>query len=196
MTLDLEYPEGATPLSDEEKEGLLLSHITGRSELNLWEQRGISSAEQWAFKRRPANILSEEFVRQLHKRMFGKVWRWAGTRRQTDKNIGGPWTQIPMALRDLCADVQLWIDNGTFPPDEIAARFHHRLVAIHYFPNGNGRHARLMADLVLVHLLSRKRFTWGGESLVDAGECRRRYISALHAADQNDYSKVLLFVRS
>ena len=196
MILDLEYPEGATPLSDEEKDGLRLPHVTTRSELNLWEQRGIIDAEGWAFRRRPKQLLTEEFIRELHKRMFGKVWRWAGTQRKTDKNIGGPWWRIPMDLKDLCTDAQLWVDNRTFPPDEIAARLHHRLVSIHCFPNGNGRHARLVADLVLVHLLGAERFSWGGESLVDAGECRRRYIGALHAADRGDYDPLLVFVRS
>jgi Fic-DOC domain mobile mystery protein B len=196
MTLDLVYPEGATPLSDEEKEGLRLPHVTNRSELNLWEQRGIIDAEKWAFRRKPERILSEEFIRELHRRMFGKVWKWSGTWRKSDKNIGGPWWRIGADLRDLCADALLWVEHGSYPPDEIAARLHHRLVSIHCFPNGNGRHARLLADLVLVHLLVRERFSWGGENLVDAGECRRRYIAALHAADRGDYGLLLEFVRS
>ncbi len=128
--------------------------------------------------------------------MFGLVWGWAGEFRRSQKNIGIEWIQISTALHQLFADVNGWFEFQSFPPDEIATRFHHRLVAIHPFPNGNGRHARLMADIVLVHLLGQERFSWGQETLTNAGDCRRSYIEALRAADQHDYVPLLAFVRS
>lgn len=191
-----EYPEGATPIDADEVQGLLLPHIRTRAELDRWEQENISEAEDAVLRRKQKDILTEKYVRNLHKRMFGNVWRWAGEFRRSQKNIGIEWRQIPVALHQLFQDVQGWLEYQSFPPDEIAARFHHRLVAIHVFPNGNGRHARLMADVVLVHLLGRERFSWGQENLTNAGECRRRYIEALQAADRHDYGPLLAFVRS
>lgn len=194
--MNFDYPEGATPLDADEAQGLLLSHITNRGELDRWEQENISEAEAWAFRRKPRDILTVGFIKRMHKRMFGNIWRWAGEKRSSGKNIGiEPW-QIDTALHNLCADCATWIEHGTYPPDEIAVRLHHRLTAIHPFPNGNGRHARLMADILLVHLLGQPRFTWGSGNLVDAGECRHRYINSLRAADRHDYSQLLAFVRS
>ncbi|PKN32097.1 MAG: cell filamentation protein Fic, partial [Deltaproteobacteria bacterium HGW-Deltaproteobacteria-20] len=141
-----DYPEGATPIDPNEVNGLLLSHIATRAELDLWEQSNIMEGEAWAFGRKHNDILGEKFICRLHKRMLGKVWRWAGEVRRSEKNIGVPWWLIAAELRSLCDDVTAWVDNASYPPDEIAARFHHRLVAIHLFPNGNGRHARTMAD--------------------------------------------------
>lgn len=194
MKFDL--PDGATPLDPDESEGLRLSHITTRAELDRWEQENIAEAEAWAFRRAQRDILSDGFVKRLHKRMFGHVWRWAGSYRKTEKNIGLLAWHIAPELRNLCADCATWIEHGVYPPDEIAARFHHRLTAIHPFANGNGRHARLMTDILLVHLLGQPRFSWGGGNLVDPGECRQRYINALRAADRHDYGSLLAFVRS
>lgn len=194
--MNFEYPEGATPLDPDEAEGLFLTHITSRGELDRWEQDNIAEGEAWAFGRRQKKILSEAFIRRLHKRMFGHVWRWAGEFRRSDKNIGVTWWQVPIELRKLCDDVVVWIASGTYPPDEIAVRFHHRLVAIHLFANGNGRHARTMTDLLLVQVLQRPQFTWGSGNLVNVGCCRRDYIEALRAADRQDYRFLLEFVRS
>jgi Fic-DOC domain mobile mystery protein B len=124
------------------------------------------------------------------------VWRWAGEFRRSGKNIGVDWLQIPVELRGLCDDVRAWLQYGSYPPGEIAARFHHRLVSIHLFANGNGRHARTMTDLLLVQRLQQPRFTWGGDNLADPGNVRSRYIDALRAADRGDYTPLLLFVRS
>ena len=194
--MNFEYPEGATPLDADEAQGLLLSHITKRTELDRWEQENIAEAEAWAFRRKPGDILTIGFLKKMHKRMFGNVWRWAGERRNSGKNIGAPVWQIDADLQNLCADCATWIKHGTYPPDEIAARFHHRLTAIHPFPNGNGRHARLMTDILLVHLLGQPRFTWGSGNLVNAGDCRKQYIDALKSADRHDYSQLLAFVRT
>ncbi|MDP8299201.1 MAG: mobile mystery protein B [Candidatus Tantalella remota] len=190
------YPEGATPLNPEEVGGLLLLHITTRSELNRWEQENINEAYEWLSAHKPQDLLNETFIRKLHKKMFENVWRWAGTFRTTEKNIGvHPW-QIATQLKNLCDDVDKWLECGSYPPDEIAVRFHHRLVSIHLFPNGNGRHARLMADLLLKHILGKPEFTWGRSDLIRAGKCRNRYMGALRSADDNDYTPLLEFVRS
>lgn len=186
--------DAGTPLTAEEREGLIPAYITLRSELNEAEQRNILEAEEWAFARR-RDVLDERFLDRLHKRMFGNVWRWAGTRRRTAKTVGVDAYRIPMELRQLLEDARYWIAQGTYGPDEIAARFHHRLVWIHCYPNGNGRHARLAADLLLAQL-NRPRFSWGNANLADAGEVRQRYIEALRAADAHDYQPLLAFVRS
>ncbi len=158
--------------------------------------QNIKEAEEWAFRRKPRDLISTDFSDRLHKRMFGTVWKWAGVLRKSGKNIGVEAWGIRSSLHDLLRDVEIWIEQKAYVPDEIAARFHHRLVAIHLYANGNGRHARLMADLLLVHILNRPRFTWGSKSLVQAGECRASYISALRAADRHDYRPLLEFVRS
>jgi Fic-DOC domain mobile mystery protein B len=194
--MKFDVPEGATPLDPNEIDGLLLSHITTRAELDRWEQENIAEAEVWSFRRKHRDILTDGFARRLHKRMFGNVWRWAGTYRKTGKNIGIDALQIAIELRILCDNCTAWIEHVVYPPDEIAVRFHHRLTAIHPFANGNGRHARLMTDILLVHHLQRPRFPWGGGNLISAGECRQRYIAALRAADKHDYGPLLVFVRS
>ena len=190
----VEHDDASTPLSAEELEGLIPSYITLRSELNEAEQANILEAEEWAFKRK-RDVLSEKFLNDLHKRMFGRVWKWAGKHRQTGKNIGVDAYRIPVELRQLLDDARFWINNDTYRPDEIAAKFHHKLVWIHIFPNGNGRHARLATDLLLT-ALGQPRFTWGRENLVDANETRQAYVDALRAADQHDYEPLLAFVRS
>ena len=160
----VEEDDASTPLTEEEKEELIPSYITLRSELNEAEQRNILEAEEWAFSR-DRDVLSERFLRELHKRMFGKVWRWAGNFRQLERNIGVDAYRISTDLRQLIDDCQFWLDNHTYESDEIAARFSHRLVQLHPFPNGNGRHSRTAADLLLVNL-RQQRFTWGRKSLV------------------------------
>ena len=194
--INIEYPEGATPINPDEAGELLLTHITTQRELDRWEQDNIIEALAWLEKTKPKDILNEIFIRKLHKRMFGNVWKWAGKFRQSDKNIGGRWWQISTNLKDLCDDARLWVDSRSEPPDEIAVRFHHRLVSIHPFPNGNGRHARLMADLLLENNLDHPRFTWGGVNLSNTSDTRQRYIAALRAADENNYQSLLEFARS
>jgi len=194
--MDLENPEGTTPIDPDEAEGLLLTHITTRGELDRWEQDNIAEAMLWLEKTKPKNILNEDFVRNLHRRMFGNVWQWAGQFRKSDKNIGGPWWRVSTDLKNLCEDARFWTDLRKEPPDEIAVRYHHRLVSIHPFPNGNGRHARLMTDLLLENILDHPRFTWGSTDLFKAGGPRERYIAALHAADELNYQLLLEFVRS
>jgi Fic-DOC domain mobile mystery protein B len=186
--------DGSTPLTDEELEQLIPSYITLRYELNEAEQSNILEAGEWAFSRK-RDVLSERFLDNLHKRMFERVWRWAGKHRQSNKNLGIDAYRIPTELRQLLEDCRYWIDNATYEPDEIAARFHHHLVWIHPYPNGNGRQARLATDLLLVGL-GRKPFSWGRVNLVDASKTRTQYIAALRAADNHDIELLLEFVRT
>lgn len=190
-------PPGATPLEQEELEGLKIKSISTRGELDRWEQENIGSAMEWLEKRKnKTEILNEVFVRKLHIQMFNKVWTWAGNFRLSNKNIGVDKYEIGIQLKHLLDDVKYWIDHKTYGPDEIATRFHHRIVAIHCFPNGNGRHARLIADTLLIDVFDAKPFTWGNGNLTGAGKVRTEYIKALRAADQNNYEPLKEFVRS
>ena len=184
-----------TPLTAEEREQLIPSYITLRSELNEAEQINITEANRWLVRARSVNVLDDDFLRGLHKRMFGQVWKWAGQYRTSERNIGIEAYRIAMEVRQLLGDVRYWVDQGTYPPDEIAVRFSHRLVSIHPFPNGNGRLSRLVAD-ILVMQLGQPRFTWGRANLVDPGETRKAYVRALQAADAGDIGPLLEFSRS
>lgn len=186
--------DAGTPLSEEEREGLIPSYITLRSELNEAEQANIVEAQEWALARK-RNVLDEKFLDNLHQRMYGNVWRWAGQHRTSGKTIGIDAYRIPTELRELLDGCRYWIENETYEPDEVAVRFHHKLVWIHCYPNGNGRHARLAADLLL-KAMQQKRFSWGRANLVDKREIRSRYIAALQAADSHDIEPLLEFVRS
>ena len=194
--IELNYPEGATPIDANEIEGLLLTHITTQAELDRWEQDNINEALAWVEERKPADILNEPFMKLLHKKMFCNVWKWAGKFRKSEKNIGVSWYKISIELKQLCDDVKYWIEHKPFSYDEIAARFHHRLVSIHLFPNGNGRHAGLVADILLENILDNPPFTWGNANLAKSGDDRKRYIESLVAADRSDYGPLMKFVRS
>ena len=189
-----EEPNDATPLTAEERADLIPAHIAYRSELNDAEQENIVRAQDWALGRR-RDLLTEKFINDLHRHMLGDVWRWAGRFRTTEKNLGIPHYEIPVAVRQLLDDTRAWVEHGAYRPEEIAVRFHHRLVQIHPFPNGNGRHARLMADL-LVMSLGGDRFSWGSANLQDVGVLRRAYITALQAADNHEIGPLLAFARS
>jgi Fic-DOC domain mobile mystery protein B len=192
-----EEPDNATPLEPAEREGLIPSWVTQRSELNEVEQDNILKGDAWAKGIRGLNnktILSIAFVRELHKRMFGEVWAWAGNFRTTERNIGINAYRIPQEISAALNDVGYWLEHNTYKSDEIAVRLNHRLVAIHPFPNGNGRHARLMADL-LIKLLGGETFSWGGASIHTTGDLRAQYVSALKAADAHDITPLLVFAR-
>jgi Fic-DOC domain mobile mystery protein B len=194
--MDTRHPAGATPLDPDETGGLLLSHITTREELNRWEQLNIGEAEEWAFNRNHKDLLSQSFICRLHKKMFSSVWAWAGQFRKSMKNLGvQPW-QIALEVNQLCQDTSEWIGSATYEPDEICIRFHHKLVWIHPFANGNGRHARLMADLLSKQIFNNEPFTWGRTDLMGPGKSRSAYIAALQAADEHNFSLLLKFARS
>jgi Fic-DOC domain mobile mystery protein B len=190
--------DAQTPLAPEEKRGLKQAWITYRHELNAAEQENIADAVLWAVRvYRRRDLLDERFLLELHRRMFRNVWDWAGSYRQTERNIGIASGLITEAVRNLLADARAWVAYNAYEPDELAVRFHHGLVAIHPFPNGNGRHARLMADLLIMKL-GRARFSWGGgaTNLEKRGEMRSRYVAALRKADGHDITDLLAFARS
>ena len=186
--------DAATTLEEDERKQLVPTYITTRAELNEAEQVNISDADAWAFLRQ-RDVLGTAFLLRLHKRMLGAVWRWAGSYRTSERNIGIEAWRIPAEVAQLLDDVRFWIAAGTYGPDEICIRFHHRLVAIHPFPNGNGRLARMAADLLAVRL-GRPRFTWGRSTLVAPASARAAYIAALQAADRHDIEPLLHFARS
>jgi Fic-DOC domain mobile mystery protein B len=198
MGLDFNYIEGQTPLDEEEREELLISMITTRGELDEFEQLNVEKAVEWTLKRKFSidYILTEGFTKELHRKMFGDVWRWAGRFRTSNKNIGVDKSQISVSLKNLFDDCRYWIKNKTYSSDEIAVRFSHRMVSIHPFANGNGRHSRLIADILISKGLSGELFTWGRLNLVRRGEARNRYLEALHEADKNDFRLLLEFAKS
>jgi len=190
-----DQPDDATPLSAEEREGLIPSQVTIRRELNEVEAQNILEGSLWAMERKRP-LISTEFARSLHQRMYGKVWSWAGEYRKTNKNIGVDANQIGRRMHETIEQFRYWLENKTYEPDELAVRFHHALVAIHPFPNGNGRWSRLMGDLMAIQL-GQRRFSWGGR--VDIGEhgrTRESYIAALKAADNHDMAPLIAFARS
>lgn len=189
-----EDDEANTPLTGEEREQLIPTYITLRSELNEAEQINISQANRWLGRKRKADVLNDAFLKELHKQMFGEVWKWAGHYRQTPRNIGIDAYRIPTEMRQLVDDVRFWVENTTYLPDEIAVRFSHRLVSIHPFPNGNGRHSRLAGDLLAMEL-GQPPFTWGRTSLVDPSETRKAYVRALQAADGGEIEPMKEFAR-
>ena len=196
-------PAGATPLDPDDAKGLIPTWVATRGDLNSAEQENIAKAIAWTSSRGGphtlASLLTDETVRNLHRRMFRDVWKWAGVYRRHDTNMGAPWPYVPTQVRELLADVLAQTadpENLPWPADELAVRFHHRLVAIHPFPNGNGRHARLAADLLL-ELLGEPVFSWGSENLNEDGASRAAYLDALQWADRElDYEPLLLFARS
>lgn len=194
--IDFKYPKGATPIDPDEAVGLRLTHITTQGELNRWEQENIVEALAWIEKTKPTDILNEQFIKQLHKRMFGNVWKWAGQFRRSGKNIGVLWHQIPENIKNMCDDVPEWIQSQYESPEEMAVRFHHRLVWIHPFPDGNGRHSRLMANIFLENVLHGSPFTWGNQDLSNPNESRSRYINALQEADNGNLVPLLEFANS
>jgi len=198
MGLDLAYIDGQTPLDEEEKDGLLIPAIGTRGELDEFEQQNIEQAVQWTLGRsfKPDTVFTEKFIRLVHKRMYGDVWAWAGEFRKTNKNMGVDKWQIPTELRYLLDDIRYWQENNTYLPDEIAVRFKHRIVSIHCFPNGNGRHSRLMADIIIENIYKQPVFSWGAANLCSEGDPRAAYLKAVKAADRGDYSLLLAFARS
>ena len=197
MGLILTYEEGQTPLDPEQINGLKIKTISTQQQLNEFEQTNINEALKWLnSKRKIKAVLSEEFMIQLHKRMLGMVWKWAGQFRRTETNIGIDWTRISMELRLLVDDANFWVEHQTYLPVEIAIRFKHRLVSIHCFPNGNGRHSRIMADLICQHVFGLKKFSWGQSRLVEPSEQRTDYLKALKLVDKGDFSELMRFARS
>lgn len=191
-----DYPSGATPLTPEEEEEIIPKHITNKRELNEFEQLNILKAEEWLGRRRKKeSVVDPLFLKKIHLKMFNETWKWAGEYRKSERNIGIKWIDISFQTSLLCRDVEYWRKERVYSEDEIAVRFHHKLVWIHCYPNGNGRHARLAADLLLEEV-GYARFSWGSQSLYSDSEYRKTYIAALKSADEDDFDLLLKFSRS
>jgi Fic-DOC domain mobile mystery protein B len=195
MGINFNYNEGQTPLDENEKEGLKIKSITTQQELDEFEQLNIEKALEWTISAnlKTEKILSEKFIKDLHKKMYGDVWKWAGEFRKTNKNIGIKWTQVAVELKYLIDDAKYWIENQTYSQDEIAIRFKHRIVAIHCFPNGNGRHSRMMADIIIEFVFGKEVFSWQKSNMNKADETRKSYISALREADNGNINPLIKF---
>jgi len=188
-------PEGATPLDPDEMEGLKFRHVTTRRELDQLEQANIEQGLRWISRRRGGDVLTDDFIRKLHVRLFGNVWEWAGQYRLRGKNIGIDPFHIPVQLRMHLDNARYWVKNGVYSPLESAARFHHRLVKIHPFPNGNGRHARIATDIFLTDYYGHSPIEWASGYDLQADSDRRvMYITALRAADLEDFAPLLTFL--
>jgi Fic-DOC domain mobile mystery protein B len=186
-----------TPLTPEEQDGLI-PNLATHEELNEWERDNILRARQWALGDRQLTRLdpiSESYVRELHRRMFDQTWTWAGTYRKTEKNLGVPVAQIRERLAQALGNAKYWLENKTYGVDECAIRFHYELVVIHAFPNGNGRHARLIADIVAAKC-GHPVFSWGSKDLIPAGETRTAYLAVLRDADKGKFRGLLVFGRA
>ena len=198
MGLEFDYKDGQTPLDEEEKEGLKIKSITTQGELDEFEQLNIEKAVEWTIhtKLKSENILTEKFIKDLHKKMYSDVWKWAGEFRRTEKNIGISWTKIGIELKNLLDDTKYWIENKTYLPEEIAIRFKHRIVSIHCFPNGNGRHSRMMADIIIESIFGKEIFSWHQSNMVKANETRKEYINALRKADNGNIVPLIKFAKN
>lgn len=193
--MEIEYPDGATPLDPDEMEGLKHPHVETRGELDELEQANIQEGYRWLSRQRKyKEYLNEAFVLDLHRHLFGDVWNWAGTFRRSEKNIGVDPVHIGMELKNLLEDARYWVENNTYQREEFAARFHHRLVKIHPFSNGNGRHARIMTDIIMERVLKLEPIPWG-QGLGSDTDQRRVYIDALRAADHFDYQLLIAYVK-
>jgi Fic-DOC domain mobile mystery protein B len=198
MGLNLEYIKGQTPIDEEEKEALKILTISNRKELDEFEQNNIEKAIEWSLVRKYQyqDILSIDFIKLLHKKMFGDVWKWAGSFRKSNNNIGVDKSDIQAELKALNDDCTYWIENNVYEPDEIAVRYKHRMVSIHPFPNGNGRDSRLCADIIISHVFGKPVFTWGGTNLVDHNEARRKYLEAIYEADRGNIEPLIFFAKN
>lgn len=192
-------PEGATPISEEDLDGLIPTFVATRADLNQVEYENIARALPWALEqarvRGTLEILEFGFVFELHRRMFGDVWTWAGTQRRRETNIGVAPQQIVIQTKSTIDDARYWHEHDVFSSDERAVRIHHRLVSVHPFPNGNGRGTRLFADLYMTSI-GRPPLSWGRSRLDEQSEVRSAYIAALERAGDGDYTALLRFARS
>lgn len=189
------YAQGATPYLDADAVNLIPKHIMLQSELNEWEQANILEAESWLFARRREKILTSEFIQKVHYKMFEKTWKWAGKFRKYQTNIGCQFFEISPKLQQLLSDIDYYASHNTYDIIETAIRLHHGLVYIHCFPNGNGRHSRMIADYFLVNN-GQERLSWGRGSLAYSGELRKRYIQALKQADNHDFNELIKFANT
>ncbi len=194
-----EEPYGATPLGPDERADLLLTHVETREELNELENANILQGISW-LSSLPAltvdELLSMAFFEELHKRLLGEVWAWAGSYRTRELNIGCDPFHIRTNLFNLLEDIKCWIEFNHFDSLELSARIQHRLVLIHPFPNGNGRHSRIFTDCVRGMILEKPTLRWAEGNLDQQTEEREQYISSLRQADRGDYQTFIDYLRS
>ncbi len=198
MGLTLDFHDGQTLLDEDEKLGLLIKSIATRRDLDEFEQKNIEEAIQWSIVRsfKVPELFTEALLKAVHRNMFGSVWAWAGDFRTTNKNIGINHWLIALELKVVLDDAVFWIENKVFEPDEIVIRFKHRLVSVHCFPNGNGRHSRLMADIIIENVFKGPAFSWGARNLNKKTNAHQQYIKALREADKGNYGHLITFARS
>ena len=191
--MEFEWPEGATPLDPDEAEGLI-PFISTQGQLNEYEAMNILDGVEWAGKSRiiKSRLLNQETLKLLHQQMFGKTWRWAGRYRLTQKTIGCDASKISMEMKMLLDDVTFWLEHKTYTPKELVTRFHHRLVLIHPFVNGNGRFSRVATEL----LCEQQKWDWPTWGRGSGGDVRKRYIECLQQADRSDYRSLIAFLWS
>ena len=197
MGLNLNYLKGQTPIDEDDKDGLKIKTISTKGELDEFEQNNIEKAIEWSLSRKYQyqDILSIEFTKLLHKKMFSDVWEWTGCFRKTNKNIGVDKSNIQAELKALNDDCILWIEEEIYEPDEIAIRYSHRMVSIHPFPNGNGRHSRLYADIIISHVFDQAVFTWGRTKPGTNKDIRKEYLQSIYKADDGNIAPLLNFAR-
>ncbi|WP_072386859.1 mobile mystery protein B [Hyphomicrobium sp. CS1BSMeth3] len=189
-----EQPNNATPLRPEEVHALRVP-VVDRRQLNEIEALNVTEGRAWALRSR-RDHLTDSYLTELHRRMFGTVWTWAGAYRAHEVNIGNvPPHEVPVRVRAALDDARYWAEHETYGAHELAIRLHHRLVLVHPFVNGNGRCTRAMADIV-VHRMKAAPLTWGSTSLIDTGAARAAYIAALKRADDHDFEALIAFATS
>ena len=198
MGLDFEYIAGQTPLEEDESQGLRIKTSSTRWELDEFEQKNIEDCVQWIQGRtlKVEHVFSDVFIKEVHQRMYSGVWSWAGKYRLSDKNLGIDKWQIQQATRSLCDDAQFWIKEESYAKDEVAIRFKHAIVSIHCFPNGNGRHSRLIADIINENIFGNEPFTLGSLQINEDSDVRKEYLNALKQADRGNIKALLDFARS
>ena len=195
MTKPFTQPEGASPITEEQKEGLLQRWVSTQNELNQIEKNNILLGQQWLFNNRQkkADFAAYTFLSKLHKKMFNDVYSWAGNKRTLEATIGIDPLLIRENVASLRLDVQTWMANKTYPPEEIAVRYHHVLVRIHPFPNGNGRLCRLIADYINEQIYNNEPFSWGRDELYTNGTARSAYLQAIYEANNHRIESLVTF---
>jgi Fic-DOC domain mobile mystery protein B len=175
---------------------LLVPSLSTRSQLLEIEQMSIHAARLWAMRPRnleAGEIFTEKFLIELHRRMFTGIWRGAGRYRKSIAATGWEPSRIAEGVRLFLDDADGWARYSTYPIHECAVRLHHRLISIRPWSNGNGRHARLMAD-VAVAAQGEAALTWGSRTA--PGSARTRYVEAIGAADGGDLGPLVEFATS
>jgi Fic-DOC domain mobile mystery protein B len=181
---------GETPIDD--VSGLKIKGIRTRKELNILEAENIRNVVVKYLAVKPSRRTARfdvAWARRLHKEMFGDVWKWAGQFRTEDLNIGVAWHQVETSLQNLLDDLKCWLQHGTGLLDQ-AVMLHHRAVQIHPFRNGNGRWARMLANIWL-RRHDHPPTEWPEETVGAQSTIRDEYIKAIRLADEGDYGPLM-----